>query len=519
MFDDGRTVGHGKQLECDICILGGGAAGITLAREFNRTKKSVILLESGGLDPEPETQALYKGENDGIFYSLTLTRLRYLGGSTNHWTGMCRPFTAAEFNARSWIPDSGWPINTDDLAQYYPVAQRLCELGPYHYETSYWQKKGLHVLDLAGSGLHSQVYQLGPPTRFGKVYRAELQQSKNITVLLHANATELVPTNNGKMIQHVRVQCLNGNAFSVRARTFVLAMGGIENARLLLASNSVISTGIGNEHDNVGRYFMDHIRSFGVASIQAKKDSVDRSYFEIATHTGTRTTSVLRIDPATEEKLGIAGFYTGFYRVRKSNAAYSYRTLREALAKGKRPDDFYRHLDNVLSDPDAVREERKRMEAEKQGFTEPYTTIDLIEQVPDRASRISLSDQKDRLNMPTTRMHWKFGDIETRTLYQSHKLLRTALNRINVGKLESSMQTPTSDWPKRVEGSAHHMGSTRMHTDPQRGVVDRNCQVFGTRNLFVAGSSVFTCSGTTNPTLTIVALTLRLADFLKQSGG
>jgi len=515
VINDGRQVDNGRVLECGICILGGGAAGITLACALGGTRQSIILVESGGLEPDREIQQLYTGINDGLFYSLDRTRLRYFGGSTNHWTGMCRPLTASELAPRSWIPDSGWPIGPDDLAPYYPEAQQICELGPYQYDSNYWQKKGLNLLDLSGGGFHNAVYQLGPPTRFGKRYRDDIRRARNVSVLLNANVTELVPDANGKTVQLARIRCLNGNAFSIKAATYVLALGGIENARVLLASNSIINTGLGNQHDNVGRYFMDHIRSFGVATIQAKTGSIDPSYYEVTRTDGTRTTTVFRLDPATEQQHQIAGFFTGFYTVRKTNAAYSYRTLHEYLAKGQLPPDLARHVDNIRSDPKAALEERSRLALEEKGFTDLYTTIDLIEQVPDRESRVRLSDQTDRLGMPKTLMHWRFGEMEKRTLYYAHRQFHAALKARGIGDLQTKMRDASSDWPQRVEGSAHHMGTTRMHRDPRHGVVDRNCKVFGVSNLFVAGSSVFTSGGTTNPTLTIVALALKLAARLR----
>lgn len=515
MIGDGREIDPEKILHYDLCIIGGGAAGITLARDFIGRDRSVVLLESGGLEADPEVQQLYAGVNQGIPYELAGTRLRFFGGTTNHWTGMCRPLSQSDLTARPWVPNSGWPIDASALEPFYPGAQKVCELGPYEYSVPYWRNQGLGLLDLSRDGLVNQVYQLSPPTRFGKEYRDALRRAQNVAVLLHSNAVELVPAENGKTIKRCRIRCLNGNAFTVRAGIFVLASGGIENARLLLASNSVVNTGIGNARDNVGRYFMDHLRIFGAATIQARANRLDPSYYRFTEAGGARAAAVLRLGPEAERRHRIAGMYAGLYQVRKTNAAYSYRTLRRALARRKFPEDFSRHLGNILDAPGEAMEEHERMELEAKGYTELYTTIDLVEQAPDPDSRVRLSTQTDTLGVPRTLMDWKHDELAKKTFRTYHRLLRDALHSRDIARVTLQGENGETGWPKRVTGSAHQMGTTRMHTDPKRGVVDSNCRVFGTSNLFVAGSSVFTHGGTTNPTMTIVALALRLGAHIR----
>lgn len=517
MIDSGISIEHGSTLKSDICIIGGGAAGITIAREFIDAKQSVILLESGGFKSDRKTQALYSGENTGVFYNLTRSRLRYFGGSTNHWSGMCRPMEANEFKHRTWIPDSGWPISKTDLQIYYLKAQKICELGPFEYSENYWREAGLKFLDFSEHSFNNQVYRFGPPTRFGEKYRKVLKQAGNIQVLLDSNLTELVPVENSNTVQRALVSCRNGNKFTVKSKVYILASGGIENARNLLVSNSVIKNGLGNQHDNVGRYFMDHIRSFGVATIQTRKNSLDQSYYRPVFHHKRKVTSVFNLSPEQQEKQRVGGFFTGFYPVRKSNAALSYRALQKALASGKTLKDQSRHMANIRDNVGAAMEESKRMVIERQGFTDLYTTIDLIEQVPDRESRVGIGQEKDSLGIPKTIMHWKYGNMERKTLQAAHQLLEKEFKALNIGVIKTSIDSDETKLPGSVEGAAHHMGTTRMHDTPKKGVVDRNCQVFDSQNLYIAGSSVFTTGGTTNPTLTIVSLALRLAQHIRKA--
>lgn len=255
---DSRTIPKNKIIETDVCIIGAGAAGITIAREFIGQNFQVCLMESGGFEFEDDTQSLYKGRSTGLEYSLENSRLRFFGGTTNHWGGWCRPFDEIDFEKRDWIPNSGWPFNKSHLKDHYRRAHEICQIGPYNYQVNTWVTKDSPALDFNNNNIQTKLFQLSPPTRFGKVYRDEIINAENIDVYIYANALEIEANYNAKFVKKVKFSTLQNNIFWVSAKYFVIATGGIENARLLLLSNKIQENGLGNHYDVVGRYFMEH---------------------------------------------------------------------------------------------------------------------------------------------------------------------------------------------------------------------------------------------------------------------
>lgn len=264
MIIDARSVPKGKTIETDVCIIGAGAAGITLAREFIGQSFRVCLLESGGFEFDEDTQSLCDGETIGLPYTpLKAARVRYFGGTTNHWHGWCRPLDEIDFESRDWIPHSGWPFGKSHLFSFYERAQSICQLKPVPYDVKFWEAETASSLPFASSRVNTAVFRFSPPTRFGEVYRDQIARARNISTYLHANVTEIDNNEHARTVTRLRVTCLPGNQFWVSATIFILAAGGIENARLLLLSNKLQSAGLGNQNDLVGRFFMDHV---GVAS-------------------------------------------------------------------------------------------------------------------------------------------------------------------------------------------------------------------------------------------------------------
>jgi choline dehydrogenase-like flavoprotein len=252
-------------LDTDICIIGAGPAGITVALELDGQPIRVLLLEGGRLKYHRASQALYKGNHVGLHYEeMHYARSRFFGGSSNCWAGVCRPLDPHDFEAREWVPNSGWPIMRSDLESHYHRAHELLQLGPVNYDPASWQqwidRRDADLLDLDGLRAINLIAQVSPPTRLGKRYRDAISRSSNISAYLDANVTEIEAPENGAAVTGLRARTLGGGEFRVTARTFILATGGIETPRLLLASNRYQPAGVGNQHDVVGRYFMDHPR-------------------------------------------------------------------------------------------------------------------------------------------------------------------------------------------------------------------------------------------------------------------
>jgi choline dehydrogenase-like flavoprotein len=258
MLLDFREAAVPDLLQADLCIVGGGAAGIAIAREFSDSGWSVILLESGGLEPDARVQDLHRGDNPRGDFTLHESRFRLLGGTTAVWGGWCAPLDELDFQSRDWVPHSGWPITRQALMPWYRRAQGLCQLGEFRYDVADWPGLGAQTLGLDGARLSHRLWQLSPPTRFGETYRGELTAAPNITLLLHATATEIVTSDSAEAVTEIRIANLEGRRGRVRARRYVAACGGIETPRLMLLSRGVEAAGLANGHDLVGRYFMEH---------------------------------------------------------------------------------------------------------------------------------------------------------------------------------------------------------------------------------------------------------------------
>ncbi len=263
-FIDARTIPSGTAIETDILIIGGGPAGITLALALKDAPVKVTLLESGGMEFDAATQALYAGPETGTRYlPLDASRMRFFGGSTNHWGGWCRPLEKIDFEKRDWLAHSGWPFGREVLEAYFPRAQELVEAGPFIYDDAP-QKFPVSTLEMGAGGIETVWFQFSKmrgsvlPTHFGERYADDLKQVSNLKLYTNANVTGLRLAKDGKSLNRVDVATLSGVKFSVTPRMVVLGAGAIENARLLLASNDVMAAGIGNANDLVGRYFSDH---------------------------------------------------------------------------------------------------------------------------------------------------------------------------------------------------------------------------------------------------------------------
>lgn len=524
MFIDARELPPGTRVDADICIVGAGAAGITLARELARSAARICLLESGGLAHDPATQALYEGENVGLpYYELDELRLRYFGGTTNHWAGVSRPLEAFDFETRHWVPRSGWPFAGSELEPFYRRAHEVCELGSYDYDVAAIEQPKVRRMPLDPSRVGTAIYRRSRPTRFGQTYRAVLADAPNVATYLNANAIELITVASGRALEHIRVATLTGGMFDVHARHFVLATGAIENARLLLASNRQQPAGLGNSYDVVGRHFMEHIGVPGALLLPASSTSVPAFYRgDAPLRGGTNTGKAFLTLPAAvleREQLLNARAYVrpayGLEALRGSSAAVEsvFGLMRDITG-----DYAAAHVRNIVRDPDQL-----LIYAYRRLFRPPkleaYWLYNHVEQVPNPDSRVQLAHERDALGMPRVRLDWRLTDLEHHTVQRTARLLAEELGRAGIGRVQMIVADPATGWPtinRGLRGAWHQMGTTRMHRDPRHGVVDAQCRMHAIDNLYIAGSSVFPTSGYTNPTLTIVALAIRLADHLKR---
>jgi choline dehydrogenase-like flavoprotein len=512
MHIDARQLENGSVIEGDICIVGAGAAGISMALQFSGSSRKVILLEGGGFDYEERMQDLYAGTSSGQrYFPLRSIRLHYFGGTTGHWAGFCAPFDDIDFSEREWVPHSGWPIGKADLDPYYVKAHEILELGPYDYREEYWKPrmKGWNPLPFDRKVVWNKLWQFSPPTRFGKKYRDPIVQSKNVHLYTYAQVTNIHSDRSGKHIDSLTIKNHTGKEQTVRAKKFILACCAIQNARLLLASDDSSPKGIGNENDLVGRYFMEHIEMKSAELFLGKPDDLYMYMWNF----GTKVRSELAISPDHQKKLAILNGTSSLSPLESAKKQKAFIDNWED-ASGNGMAKEMRELD-VPSAGDTKTEVDKALQ---KGYAS-FQLFTRIEQAPNPESRITLGSEKDELGLRRAHLHWQFTDLEKRSIRAIHSLIGKEAGRSGVARVRllEYLHDPQDDsWPSFTGGGWHHMGTTRMHSDPKKGVVDAHCKVHGVDNLYIAGSSCFTTAGAPNPTLTLVALSLRLAEHIRQ---
>ncbi len=504
MHIDARTLEAGALIEGDLCIIGAGAAGISMAMEWLPTGRRVILLEGGGFNVELRMQALYHGESlDRPYYPLQSATLHYFGGTTGHWAGFCSPFDPIDFEKRDWVPHSGWPFNRAHLDPFYARANRYLELGPYEYDAAYWEQQDAEVrrLPLDAATFYPKMWQFSPPTRMGTVYREPIVQAKNVHLYTYARVVEIVPNEAVSAIDGLRVKTIDGKEHRVRARQYVLACGAIHNARLLLASNRRAQAGIGNDHDLVGRYFMEHFE-ITAAQVAFEKAPAAKLYlFPALGKTRARAEMAISGNTQRQQKIlnGTASFQPGALTGREQSRFASFSADAEANVKEWQAKKW---AGNRTPPPEVV-----------------FRMFTRQEQSPNPESRIVLGTEKDELGMPRANLRWRFTPLDKRSIRTFYELLGRELGRAGLGRVQLMdwlLDGDDNAWPNILSGGWHHMGTARMHEDPKQGVVDPNGKVHGIANLFVAGGAVYPTGGAVNPTLTVVAMALRLSDHLKQ---
>jgi choline dehydrogenase-like flavoprotein len=454
-------------------------------------------------------QALYAGRTTGQkYYPLSSARLHMFGGTTGHWSGFCSVFDEIDFEKRDWVPGSGWPITRNDLDPYYKKGHELLELEAYDYNWKSWQKKlpAWKPLIEEDSKIWNKVWHFSPPTRFGQKYRDAILRSGNIDLYTYANVTDIVLEEGLHRVREVVVKNHAGKTHRVRAKHFVLACCSIQNARLLLASRSQLPNGIGNQHDQVGRHFMEHLEIKSAELHLFKPNPLDMYKIN---YSRSRVRCEIGITPEQQRK----------HRILNGTASLT------PLATAR----ITPSLIEIWTDSNQQKASKKLGEAFSQAeektkdlppeqLNKAYELYTRIEQCPNPDSRVALDSEKDALGMPRVHLHWALTELDKYSIRKMYEIIGTEVGGTGIGrvKLMEYLRDPSDhSWPSFTSGGWHHMGTTRMGDDPQNSVTDRNCTVHGVGNLHVAGSSCFTTSAAPNPTLTCVALSLRLSNHLK----
>lgn len=515
MFLDIRTLPDGSTVEADVCIVGAGPAGIVLASELAGSGLDVVVVESGARVAEDAHQDLCAGPSVGDLHAdLGRSRMRAFGGAGRLWGGNCAPFDDIDFETRSWVPGSGWPIGRAEMDRCYDRAAAYFRLGGLGYRVEGPPPGGAR-LAVDPSKVVEKVFRHSP-VMFDVEYADRM--ARGVTrILTHATAVELELDDTLNTVGRLRLASLGGMRRSVAAKRFILA-AGLDNARLLLLSNRQKPAGIGNEYDNVGRYLMEHVNIKGGSIRMPGSRRIARTY-DVEHNGGKPFTLALQPSPEVqraERILNFSGFLRAWYRDEGTDGfAALQRIINVTRGRGGRDQLAQAGRQLMFNLPEAVRGLASKLTAR---VTDPELVFHAIfEQAPNRDSRITLSDERDAFGCPRIRFDCRLGELEKRTYWRATRLIAEQLRANGITRVVEPMGSPDEPWPAIFHGTGHFMGTTRMHPDPRFGVVDTDCRVHGMSNLYVAGGSVFPTGGSTMVTVNIATLAVRLADHVRES--
>ena len=539
MILDVSTLAETTRPETDICIVGGGVAGIILAREFIGKSVRVCVLESGGGKRQPSPDNTPAGVDDRrLPYSAQkVPNARRFGGSAHFWDvpigghrlgARLRPLDPIDFEKRDWVPYSGWPFRKSDLNPFYDRAQAICRVEPASFAIDDWEDIQTPRLPLPEDNVQTIIYKFIARDTVAKEYTEAVSRADNITTFLRANVLEIETNASADRVERIHVATLDGKRITVTAKLFILACGGMEIPRLLLVSNRTSPKGVGNEYDLVGRFFMEHLHFWQGVFVPAKPAALKATalYNNVHIVKGVAVIgklalaeSVLRRERLLNQNVQLVPQrMPDPFKSRETSRAgvESFKTLCSAVLRGEKLSDDRQHFRNIsVSLPQiaiaGARKVRNRLFGGSEILT--YYFANMMEQVPNPESRVILSPDRDFFGQPSAQLNWQVARQDFRSAVRSQDIIGCALEKAGLGHFYR--ETCEDQMPAVVEGGYHYMGTTRMHTDPGQGVVNADCRLHNVQNLFIAGPSVFPTGGYANPVLTIVALTIRLADHLK----
>jgi len=484
-------------------VVGAGAAGLALATRLLERGRPALLVESGGLRHDPALDDLDAAESVGaVNHGLREGRRRGLGGATQLWPGQCMRLPCDVVDARPWLGSDGWPLRYEELVAHYEAAERLLGLVPGELGGDVWTLLGLEPPPLPS--LETRFSIFAPRPSLARALLPELRRSRSVDLLLHATAAPARAA--AGRVEALELRAAGGRRATVRAVHYVLAAGTIENARLLLL--------FGGGGDAAGRYLQDHL--FAPFARIASPDS-KRLVHWFALHHRGRVRYYPKLALAAGERR-VAGIGDALVNVvyPVSPAVAAALAARRALRAGRAP--AARDVTAALrGSGDVLALARTRYLRGRSGVGDPArpSLAAVVEQPPRPESRVLLSTGRDALGMPRARVDWRVGEQERRTFAAVAQRTREELDAAGLGWAEpGSWLDEPARWPAAAHDSFHHTGTTRMSAAAEGGAVDPDCRVHDVANLWVAGASVFPAAGAASPTLTIVALALRLADRL-----
>ena len=533
-------------LRCDVCVVGAGAVGISLALALAKSGLNVIVAEAGDRKPDAAIQDAYAGTvlDEAMHRPLIDYRERRLGGSSTVWGGRCIPLDPIDYEQRDWVPHSGWPIGEEALAPFYPQANQLCEAGAFSYHAGQALPADAQpmIRGFAGENFTTDHLERSScPTDFGRRYEQELAESRNIKVLLRAPVTAIDLAPEGNSVASVSLRDAAGRPFRITANEVVVANGGLETVRLLLASRDVHPHGIGNHHDVLGRYYQAHLAGMiGAVRFDPAKTSVWNGYDLDAE--GVYLRRRLALSEAAQRQHRLANFVARLHNPHIPDPAHGTAILSalflgqwliprlyRARVVGEESSSivaWMRHALNVARDPLSVAGFAAKMLVGRRFVARKYPSLVVkprygqfsidfhAEQLPNPDSRVYLGEERDALGMPRLIADWRYLPEDLANVQGALRLLARDIAASGLGSFEYDESKVELEMTRYGAYPGHHIGLARMGTDPATSMVDADCRIHGVANLSLAGTAVFPTSSQANPTLTAIALALRLADRL-----
>ncbi|MFL5616101.1 MAG: GMC oxidoreductase [Gemmatimonadaceae bacterium] len=488
--------------------------------EFKDAAQRVVILEGGGLEFESDSQALYDVAVAGASYTGAREgRFRVAGGSTTRWGGQALRLERSDFQVRDWVPNSGWPLEYEAITPYYDRAARFLGVNDGKSDEALLAEFGITPPSFDPGAIKYHLSRWTTTPDLWKRYGTSIRAARNITLFLHANVTEAILDNEHARLSHVTALSLHGHRLSVRAQEVVICCGGLETPRLLLANRQQCSNGLGNDHGVVGRYLQDHAGAV-VGTITPRDDAQIQHAFNLFHR--NRIKYSIRCSAAAElqarERMLNASSSVMFI-VDEDSAFAALKTAYRMVRSRSVSTDLWRLAARVVADPVTLALPIVSYVFRNRTYT-PNARCRLaltVEQEPNPQSRVMLGRDVDQLGVPRLVVDWRLTDFTWLTVTRFLGILAREFEAVGVGSLVVDKWIAEKDaWRTKLVDHYHHIGTARMHVSPSKGVVDSECRVHGIANLSIASSAVFPTSGHSNPTLTILALSIRIADRLRQ---
>ena len=482
MFKDLGKLDEFQESEYDICIIGSGPAGLTIANHIDK-KKKVLICEGGDFEQSDQSTDCYVGKIVGDpYFDLDVCRLRQFGGTSGHWGGWCRTLDDVDFLQKKLNSKAYWPITKDELDIYLPKTIKILDVPDIPKDELISDKFGIKKVYFKFSGNEERE-----PVRFGDKYKKQIINSQNIDLYINCNLSQIYNSND--LVKYATFKSFNKKIYKVKAKIFIFAMGGIENSRQLLWQQILNNNSLYDEKLPVGRYWIEHPH-YTLGEILLSNE-INLSFYTL----------------------------TKSMQIQKGVMSCAIRVHGQSLSKTK---DLLRNL--MCNVPNLS---EKFLSKFNKNILCSASIETQWEQSPEYSNRIKLSnEQKDTFNIPRSILEWKKVDLDYITVKETLNQFNKWILENDLGRIKLDDWVLDDDYDNLIlnekgpfieaNGGNHHMGGTRMSDDPNYGVVDKNCKVFGIKNLYMAGSSVFPTGGYSNPTLTIVQLSLRLAEYLNQ---